>query len=207
MSAQEVNDFFEKYVYGFILADIKREIAFAKSGCKIQSDNRSYSGGGNYLCALGLLCYTEFMGGIYLGTFKESSRILFDTFFHLMGPDYEAFDKQLSKKPSMRDPRKKLSAYEVFRCGMVHEYFIKKSGVISMLSGNVHQQLTIEGDEFTLQPIGVSTYKGLAQQGIGILDDGRYFFVVEQYYKDFAETCRKVHNTILNSPNPSIPES
>lgn len=207
MSVQEVNDFFEAFVYGFILADIEREIAFAKSGLEIQGDNRSYSGGGNYLCALGLLCYTEFMGAIYLGTFSKSSRDLFNAFFHLMGPDYKAFDEQLGKQPSTRDPCKKLGVYEVFRCGMTHEYFIKKSGVIFMLSGNVCLCSTIEGDEFTLQPGSPSLWIGPAQQGIGILDDGRYFFVVEQYYKDFAETCRKVHDRILSGPNPSIPKA
>lgn len=199
MSAQEVNDFFKTYVYGFILADIEREIAFAKSGLEIQGDNRFYSGGGNFLCALGLLCYTEFMGAIYLGTFNKPSRTLFDAFFHLMGPGYKAFDERLSEKG--------LSVYKVFRCGMVHEYFIKESGVISIVSGNVHHHLTIEGDEFTLEPGATSSYMGPAQQGIGILRDGRYFFVVEQYYKDFAETCRKVHNEILSKPNPSIPKA
>ena len=108
MSVQEVNDFFEKFVYGFILADIEREIAFAKSGLEIQGYNRSYSGGSNYLCALGLLCYTEFMGAIYLGAFKKPSRTLFDAFFHLMGPGYKAFDKQLNKQPSIRNPHKEL---------------------------------------------------------------------------------------------------
>jgi hypothetical protein len=192
MSKQEVNDFFEEIVYGFILGDIEREIALAKSRLEVQGDKRCYSGGGNYLCALGLLCYTEFMGAIRLATFEKSPHNLFNAFFYLMGPAYEEFDKKLSKQPSMHKSNKKLSVYEVFRCGMAHEYFIKKSGVIFMLSGNTKPCVDDE-----------STFPC----GIGMLDNGQYFFVVEQYYEDFAEACHKVHGEILRKPNPSIPKA
>ena len=203
MSKQEVNDFFEEIVYGFILGDIEREIALAKSRLEVQGDKRSYSGGGNYLCALGLLCYTEFMGAIRLATFEPSSHSLFNAFFYLMGPAYEEFDKKLSKQPSMRNPNNKLSVYEVFRCGMAHEYFIKKSGAIYMLSGNTKPRVD---DESTLH-LALSVHRAPVPCGIGILDNGQYFFVVEQYYEDFAEACRKVHGEILRKPNPSIPKA
>ena len=206
MSAQEVDEFFEQYVYGFILADIEREIAFAKSGLQVEGNSRLYSGGGNYLCALGLLCYTEFMGAIYLRTFDKTPHQLFNAFFYLMGPSYKAFDEQLGKRPSMSNPKRKLSVYEVFRCGMAHEYFIKRNGVIGMLSGCVNMYATIDGDKPALGG-GPSVLIGPVQYGIGMFDDGKYFFVVEQYYKDFADTCRKVYDTIMSSPNPTIPKS
>jgi len=190
MSVQEVNDFFKDFVYGFILTDIEREIAFAKS--EIHGDTRSYSGGGNYLCALGLLCYTEFMGGIVTGSFsKGSCKNRFDAFFNKMGTLYKSFNRRVN-------------VYKVFRCGMAHEYFIKKSGGISMLKEE-GVKLGVDGKP-TLHSPGVSLYRGAFPCGIGILDDGQYFFGVEQYYEDFAVTCRKVHKDISDSSNPSIPK-
>ena len=204
MSAQEVKDFFDRYVFGFMCLDIKREIAVAKSGVVVHHGDGSYCGGGNFLCALGLLCYTEFMGGIKLGSFSSPSRQLFEAFFHAMGPDYKALDAQLSEQPSIRNPTKKLSAYEVYRCGMVHEYFIKQNGVIFMLKGAV--KLGIE-DEPTLY-IGPSNLRGPYECGVGILDDdGRYFFIVEKYYEDFAAACRNLYDEIMSTPNPSIPNN
>jgi hypothetical protein len=47
----DVQRFFDEYVFGFIFGDIQREINLA----------RSRHTAGNLLSALGLLCYTEFM--------------------------------------------------------------------------------------------------------------------------------------------------
>ncbi len=204
MSVREVDEFFEQYVNGFILADIEREIAFAKSGLQVEGNNRMYSGGGNYLCALGLLCYTEFMGAIYLGTFNKSPHQLFDAFFYLMGPSYKAFDEQLRKQPSISNSKKKLSVYEVFRCGMAHTYFIKKGGAIFMPSKKVNPVATLDSEEPSLKEVP-SVLIGPIPCGIGRLNDGQYFFDVEQYYMDFANTCRRVHSEILGRRNPSIP--
>lgn len=206
MSAREVDEFFEQYVDGFILADIEREIAFAESGLQVEGNKRTYSGGGNYLCALGLLCYTEFMGAIYLGTFNKSPHQLFNAFFYLMGPNYKAFDEQLGKQPSMRNRKNKLSVYEVFRCGMAHEYFIKRSGVIFMPSKKVNLVATLDTEEPSLK-VAPSVLIGPVPSGIGRLSDGQYFFNVEQYYMDFANTCCRVHGEILRRPNPSIPRA
>ncbi len=205
MSIQEVNAFFDEYVYGYIFTDIERELALAKSKIELRDGDQSFSGSGNFLCALGLLCYTEFMGGISLGTFNKSSHALFNEFFFLMGADYKEFDRQLAKHPSIRHKNRKLSVYEVFRCGMTHEYFVKKKGVIFMLNGGVHTNQTIEGVEYSLKAGAPTGWYGPANQGLGVLDDGRYFFVVEQYFNDFAKACRKVHDTILNTTK-TIPE-
>jgi hypothetical protein len=44
------------------------------------------------LAALGLLCYTEVMGGIQRGTLSPGNgRQNFETFFKRLGPDYCAF--------------------------------------------------------------------------------------------------------------------
>ncbi len=205
MGKKEVNTFFESYVRGFILADIEREMAFARSGLSISLNDSEYTGGGNYLCALGLLCYTEFMGGLKEGSFVPDSRKLFDSFLHSMGPGYIEFDDRLSHRLSIRDPKRQLSVYEVFRCGMAHEYFIKQSGVIYMFASNVHKGVTIDGEVFTLTPPAPSMMIGPADQGLGELEDGRYFFVVETYFRDFKVACDRLHEEFLSQPSPSIP--
>ena len=206
MTAHEVNAFFDQYVSGYILADIEREIAWAKSSQTVATPKRTYSGAGNYLCALGLLCYTEFMGAILLNTFSESSHHLFNACFALLGKDYDAFDQLLSREPSFNDPNKPLSVYEVFRCGMAHEYFIKKSGVIFMLGGNIHMAATTDIDRPTLHP-APSMLIGPVSSGLGRLEDGRYYFIVEKYYEDFSNACNLIRQTILSRPDPTIPEA
>ncbi len=193
MGKQEVKDYFDKFIFGFIFSDIEREIALAKSGLEIPGASRTYTGGGNFLCALGLLCYTEFMGGLKLGSFSRKIRdeARFNAFFNLMGPDYEAFKQEVN-------------VYGVFRCGMAHEYFIKGNCVISMLSGKVNMGVTIDGDKPGIN-VAPSALIGPVQYGIGSLDTGKYFFVVEQYFKDFKDTCHKVYDEIINHPDPSIP--
>ena len=48
MKNQEIKRYFDEYVFGFIKTDIQREIDLAHSN----------DSGGNFLAALGLLCYT-----------------------------------------------------------------------------------------------------------------------------------------------------
>ena len=111
MSKQDVEHFFNEYIFGFIFVDIQREIDLARSG----------ENAGNFLSALGLLCYTEFMGGIAVQSFKGRARSRFNRFLYLMGSGYQDFDNQVN-------------VYSVFRCGMAHEYFIKENCKICMLN-------------------------------------------------------------------------
>ena len=70
MKNQEIKRYFDEYVFGFIKEDILREINLARSG----------DSGGNFLAALGQLCYTEFMGKILLKG-EGTSKKRFDAFF------------------------------------------------------------------------------------------------------------------------------
>ena len=109
----DIDAFFDEYVVGFMAGDIRREIDLARSG----------AGGGNFLAALGLLSYTEFLGGLLRNKLVEGeSRRNFDAFFVTLGPEYRSFAKSLN-------------VYKVFRCGMAHEYFVKHTCVIAMLRG------------------------------------------------------------------------
>jgi hypothetical protein len=222
MSEEEVREFFEKIVFGYMCADIEeminraRETPVSSESQEKQpdfeveglaffstdvSDSRFRKGGGNYLCALGLLSYTEFMGGIYCNNFQRYSRDLFKDFLYLMGDSYKMFDKQLNQLLN-----RPLSVYKVFRCGLAHEYFIKGNSVIYMLNGKI----LVDGAGCIVDgrpgPSLWTTPYSAPSCGIGLLDDGRYFFIVEKYYEDFRAACCKAYKEILDRPKPSIPE-
>jgi len=113
MALAEVEAFFEKYVFGFIFTDIKREIALASTP----------RGGGNLLAALGLLCYTAVLGGVDRGTWDQGQGAAnFNAFLDRMGLAYQAF-------------RQKVNVYKVFRCGMAHEYGTKQPCAVEMTRG------------------------------------------------------------------------
>ena len=112
----------------FIASDIEREIQLVrgqdlwwkKVARKIWGVR---PGGGNFLAALGLLCYTEFAGRIKCDDFSEgNSRACFDDFFSDLGPEYA----QLLGS---------CAVYKDLRCGLAHEYAVKNSCDIAMLEG------------------------------------------------------------------------
>lgn len=135
----------------FIFSDIQREISLAKSK----------KGSGNFLCALGLLCYTEFAGGMQRKKFKRTeNRENFETFFKELGKEYEDFQNNHK-------------VYEIFRCGLAHEFYVKRHCTIYMLKGEKN---------------GI---------GIGINSDGSYYFVVEKYFEDFKKAFVKLTSKII----------
>lgn len=124
--SSEIERYFNEYILppkGFIYCDIKREIDLARAG----------ESGGNFLAALGLLCYTEFMGKILLKN-KESYTKQFKAFLRLMGEDY----KQLVDT-------KEIDVYKIFRSGMVHSYFLNDCD-IKMLNDNFPSGIIIKPD-------------------------------------------------------------
>lgn len=92
-----------------MLPDVSREIVAAQSG----------ENAGNFLCALGLLTYTEVMGRFVPGV-KRGSRNAFETFFRRLGPCYGAMID------AGDDP------YDFYRNGMVHTYLTKGAGIVAM---------------------------------------------------------------------------
>ena len=129
----------------FIFNDIEREIELARASETALRAAGVRPGGGNFLATLGLLCYTEFGGRLKYN--RPTATENFNLFFDDLGPEYKAF-RQAGHK-----------VYDIFRCGMAHEYMIKKPSGISML--------------------GVGAPAGIRQ-----LPDGRFEFIVERYYMD-----------------------
>lgn len=110
------------------------------------------AGGGNFLAALGLLCYTEFWGKLKYG--KRGDRQNFESFFDDLGPNYKAFRQS------------GVDVYNIFRCGLAHEYYVKHSCDIYMAK------------------------KKRFPIGIGRDPSGKYWFVVETYLRDFRKALK-----------------
>jgi hypothetical protein len=111
----------------FLFSDISRELQLARAHASIGGSDALQSanilpGGGNFLAALGLLCYTEFGGKLKYNAKTDSDNFTF--FFNDLGPSYKAFTDS-GERP-----------YKTFRCGMVHEYNVKAPCSIAMLGQN-----------------------------------------------------------------------
>ena len=94
----------------FIFTDVEREIQLAKADGKALQALGVTPGGGNFLAALGLLCYTEFGGKLRFGVKRKDGKddpsANFNQFFDLLGPAYKTF-REMHKK-----------VYDIFRCGL-----------------------------------------------------------------------------------------
>lgn len=98
---------FDEYIFGFMRADIDAAIR----------------GNANYLAALGLVTYTEVLGGFRTGKLgvKGTSKDNFNAFLPYLGPDYLHVQKTQG-----------VDIYDFVRCGLVHNYFIKGDSTVWM---------------------------------------------------------------------------
>lgn len=167
MSREQIQRIFEHNVFTFMERDIRREVELARlpSTC---ARCGTQPGGGNFLTALGLLSYTEFLGSFTTGKFGQGfARRNFEGFYGRMGDGYRLFGETLN-------------VYDVFRCGMVHEYTVKQSADVAML-------------------------RGAEACGLGRHPNGRLFFVVERYLDDFMAAARALYEEVMSSPRPQLP--
>ena len=168
-------EFFDTYIFGFMCADIEREINWV----------REKNSGGNFLCALGLLAYTEFMGTLLHEKRKPKewgARKTFDAFFKELGKGYKEF-------------LEKCNVYDSFRCGLAHEYFVKKDCTIYMLNSPGPMKVKGNWEWYQGGASGIVLDVDIERPldtGIGRAPNGNYYFVVEKYYKDFRLACENL---------------
>jgi hypothetical protein len=109
----------------FIFTDVEREIQLAKANRASLRGLGINPGGGNFLAALGLLCYTEFGGKLRFGHKNAQGRDIasknFHDFFDLLGTDYVKLQSICN-------------VYDIFRCGLAHEFYVKQNCAIHMES-------------------------------------------------------------------------
>ncbi len=86
----------------------------------------------DFLTAFGLMSYTEFVGGLISGNAGQrghAERNFYEG-YNRLGPAYIRFDR-IVRRRFRRRATKPRNVYDVIRCGLVHEYFIKKNFVIA----------------------------------------------------------------------------
>jgi hypothetical protein len=156
----------------FIRGDIHREVELAKAWHDparrphLEASDVHPSGAGNLLAALGLLCYTEFCGWLKFNCRKNDGspapKQNFNAFFDTLGSGmyYAAF-------------RAQHNVYDIFRCGMAHEYFVKRDFTIYMLDG------------------------GGANIGIAYdVGTKHYDFIVERYHLDLSAALTRLETEL-----------
>ncbi|MEE8115169.1 MAG: hypothetical protein V3T23_12560 [Nitrososphaerales archaeon] len=143
---------FDEYVFGFMRSDIDAAIR----------------GNANYLAALGLVSYTEVLGGLVTGKLGVvgQSGVNFRAFLPYLGSQY----KQLESKG--------IDLYDIVRCGLVHNYFIKGESTIHM---------------HAVAPCGIVASPG-----------GPTYFYVNVYRDHFFAGAARYRNDILDEPQPDL---
>jgi len=102
MIGSEVDLFFTERVFNIFFKSVQRSIDYA----------RANPGEEGVLAALGLLCYTEVLGGFINSSWEPGmGQCNFNAFFDKLGSEYKEFRKGL---PSG-------NAYDLLRCGLAHE--------------------------------------------------------------------------------------
>jgi len=105
---------------------VERELQLAKADAAALQALGVTPGGGDFLAALGLLCYTELGGKLRFGVKRADGSDVasanFNQFFDFLGPAYQTF-------------RAQHNVYDLFRCGLAHEYYVKQSCTIARLEG------------------------------------------------------------------------
>lgn len=146
MNEKEFNDFIEKMV---------KEI------------DTAISGEANYLAAIGLSAYTEYIGGIYRKKIQGGeSKNNYNEGLKLMDGDYSKLVSNYNTKEN--------SMYSRIRCGLVHEYFIKKSAIIYR--------------------------ERKPSSGCGIeVNNGVITLYLQQYFDDFKIALKKLKNEFKNN--------
>jgi hypothetical protein len=171
-----LNDLFSKYIDGWMFEDIQRELDLVRKGKKA----------GNVICALALLSYTEFMGSLIPNTGKRKPKENFDLFLSRMGEEY---NKVLSL----------INVYDIFRCGLSHEYFVKGACTIVMLNSS-SGQIKVKGQLENNGQLPSSLIKKPHKCGIGKAKNGSYYFIVEKYFEDFKGACKSLEKELDQKP-------
>lgn len=150
-----------------MFVDIERELHLASipeaRHAELHGLGIEHVGGGNLLAALGLLCYTEFAGRLMFGHVNGKGRDIasanFNSFFDELGTDYIAL-------------RARHNIYDIFRCGLAHEYYVKQTCTVYMRA--------------TTPGIGIRECPG-----------GTFAFVVEDYCRDLKAAFPKVETELI----------
>lgn len=161
-SKEEIIDFFQDFIYGFICHDLDSCIKVAA----------------NYTVALSLLSYTEFIGGLITGNLglEGNSKKNFNEALKYFPKAYEKADNIKLQYAIGAKIEQKKGLYEIFRCGLAHEYFIKGKNITVVWNNP---------NGFTAKHIGFKKRYG------------KLIFYNNEYYRDFKNAIQKFYKELV----------
>jgi hypothetical protein len=194
----EIQDIFNETVYSGICQDIEywldkaiRDISRQIRWKKIRIGKHPH---GQVLLALGLMAYTEYLGRFVPDNEKVrkksgeiSSRAHFDAFFRRLGNGYEEFLDNYEESGER-------CFYYDFRCKLVHEYFAYEDWTIAI--PNNERKFWVQGKPRVeiQRPVEV---------GIGQVENGNYFLVLQKYYEDFKLAAKTLLDELKEDQSQS----
>lgn len=171
-----MNNDIEKYINTFVYDG-------SKGGFIYNDIRKAIDSGLNYLTALGLLSYTEFIGSLMpqfssnlaTTTGMRGKKANFYKFYYRMGTDYILFDRRLTEWLGNHN-----GVYTVYRGGLSHAYFI---------GGN----LRIGTARYNLSSVVAKT----SNQSMGFTQEGKLGFATERYFSDFLDVVSFFRKKII----------
>lgn len=189
VTPKEIQDFFQKYLLGWMCTDIEKCItARANLG----------------VAAL-LMTYTENIGSIIAGNLGLSRHShpdfnKFLEYFEFNGDPKYYKDFRIKYRETISAPVREADIYEAFRCGLIHEYAPKLRCSVANDPTATPVQPGVPGVAviITTPPMGFSGYNP-PQPGKPQLS-----FYTNAYYRDFKNALNKVYNIISNQTDPNL---
>ncbi|HYE22380.1 MAG TPA: hypothetical protein VD998_02200 [Verrucomicrobiae bacterium] len=138
-------------------------------------------GKANYLAALGIFSYMDFLGGLLTGNIGQSSEANFDECLKYFPNEYLDLDKEIRVQDDKG--REHEGIYGVIRCGLVHEYMIKGGGVVNN------------------NPLGpIQDHTGISY----VTEDGKKVLVIfnNELFRDFRSVIDRVYDIIKDKKGP-----
>jgi hypothetical protein len=182
-----IADFFYTYINGFIYNDVERCI-------KAEA---------NHVVALALLSYTEFIGGLISGNLgkKGHAEENFGRALEYFPEEYRKIDSsiQLQYFDRGKPITHPTGIYNIFRCGLVHEYFIKGHVLIhNNPDGHADEHIGILRKEHIIEfpaEIGLPPYPSIYLE-----------FHANEFFRDFKSAVAKILKLLLMDKDKKLLE-
>lgn len=152
----------------------------------------------NFLVAQGLLNYSEVIGSFLVPNGNAGER--FDAFFDRMGNEYAALLRRFNGR-RRRNPH---IVYDDLRCGLTHEYAIKRKKFIVYNHGGPNDLTDAQIENLAIDIAGVRTQclAGIIhswEQGKGV-----WHFIDPKYWLDFRRALERFLTEIQNPRNRDL---
>lgn len=152
----------------------------------------------NFLVAQGLLNYTEVIGSFLVPNGNTGER--FDSFFGRMGDEYLALLRRFNGR-RRRNPH---IVYDDLRCGLTHEYAIKRKKFIVYNHGGPNDPTDLEIDNLA---IDINTARTRCVAGVihsWEQNKGVWHFIDPKYWLDFRRAVEQYLVEIRNPVNHDL---